>query len=182
MKTLECGNLIPIIEDLKLETKRDPKLEQLRSGMVPAFIGKEKVHYSYEADIAFYVNLALCDSTKICNSVPSSTKAANNFKLYLEARQEMSIFSHRCDHAVVVDCTSNAPIFCVETEKYFDKHFNDESENWSFDQLFDQLHDMRRCGQSRPIGALTCFNLVMNKCHTLQAYKCNGIWWSIVVW
>ena len=46
MKNFESGNLIPIREDLKLETKRDPKLEQLRSGMLLAFIGKETVHYS----------------------------------------------------------------------------------------------------------------------------------------
>ena len=46
LKNFESGNLIPIREDLKLETKRDPKLEQLRSGMLLAFIGKETVHYS----------------------------------------------------------------------------------------------------------------------------------------
>ena len=64
------------------------------------------MHYSNEADIAFYVNLALRDSTKICNAVLSSTKAANyegiTSPIKLKVWQEMSIFSNRCDHAAVL--------------------------------------------------------------------------------
>jgi hypothetical protein len=168
-KSFTLLNMIPIVEELKRTTGCDPKLECLSSGVISEFEKSQKRKtYSNEVEVAFFVNLALRDATYICNALLSSIAAISSEgtaqPIELEVRQEMSIFSNRFDHAIVVDSTSNAPIFCVETKKHFGKNFQNSSKNRSLGQSFDQLHDMRLLGLSSPLGALTCFNQTYFTC------------------
>jgi Family of unknown function (DUF5898) len=117
--------------------------------------------YQTEADVAYYVNLAMDDATVICNAIVSMISASSDSVKELATlvvRQEMSIFSNRCDHAIVYDRTSNAPIFCVETKKHFPLEFDKEKKNKSWGQVYDQLKAMSVLGHPCAFGALTSFN------------------------
>ena len=163
-KVFAVPDLIAAIEKLKVKTHQDPKLDILGSGLMLQFLPSENQitsppSYHAEADVVFSVNLALKDALKICNALMSMDRSITPTKtVQLIVRQEMSIFSNRCDHAVVCDKASNAPIFCVETKKHFDDKFDKEEKNKALGQCRDQLKAMQLSGHPFPLGALTCFN------------------------
>jgi hypothetical protein len=132
-----------------------PELKISFSGLLVKLSRISEPSYSSEADVASYVNLALEDALTTCNVLMN--KIAPNVKVNLIVRQEMSIFSNRCDHAVVCDSHSNTTIFCVETKKHFHEGFQDEK-NGAWGQCLDQLKAMQAMGHSCPLGAITCFN------------------------
>jgi hypothetical protein len=162
LKSFKRSDLVKFVKDLQNETGLDPKLKSLSSGVMAEFEKQETKNVSKEADVAFFVNLLLRDAVKICNELLSlAAKTVGDGTAEptkLEVRQEMSIFSNRCDHAVVFDVTSNVPIFCVETKKHFGENFDPNDEKRSFGQFFDQLYAMRLSRLSAPLGAITCFN------------------------
>ena len=112
---VELLDLIAAVQ-LKVEARKDRNLENISRG--PRCYN--------QADVAIYVILALNDATKICNAlidmVASTMESTENVILYV--RQERSIFSNRCDHAVVCNSASNAPVFCVDTKYRFDETFH----------------------------------------------------------
>ena len=135
---------------MKVEARKDRNLENIRRG--PRCYN--------QADVAIYVILALNDATKICNAlidmVASTMESTENVILYV--RQEWSIFSNRCDHAVVCNSASNAPVFCVDTKYRFDETFHGEVTNYSLGVCMDQLRAMQFLGHPVPFGAITNFN------------------------
>ena len=158
IKAFTLRNLIAAIDELK-EMGIDPSFERIGSVLIPYINKKSQLSYHSEADVATYVNLALTDATTVCNELikmVASTKSTKTMELFV--RQEMSIFSNRCDHAVVYDLTSNASIFSVETKKHFGENFHQSMENLASGQCLDQLKAMYLMGHPLPLGALTCFN------------------------
>ena len=174
-KQFNCtpSELISRVTTLKRHPNRDPKLELRGSQLILKFINNQNItsdttstdsaqspKCSNEAAVACYVNVLLEDVITICNGMlyMSYGTGSRTEPPKLEVRQEMSIFSNRCDHVVVFDSTSNVPIFCVETKKHFGENFAKRTKNRSFGQALDQLHAMSLLGQPCPLGALTCFN------------------------
>jgi hypothetical protein len=149
------NNLMSAIERLKVETGRDPKLKKLSSVLIHKMKQATPIYY-VEADVATYLQLALGDAVSICNVLLKTV--APHLKIELVARQEMSIFSNRCDHVVVCDSMSGTPLFCVETKKHFDESVPAMEESKLFGQCFDQLKFMQAMGYTCPLGALSCFN------------------------
>jgi hypothetical protein len=167
-KAFALSDMTSIVEQLKLATGQDPELESLSSGVLAEFEKNQgRKNYANETEVAFFVNLALRDAVKICNALLSLavTRREGTFtQIELEVRQEMSIFSNRCDHAVVVDAASSVPVFCVETKKHFENGFDSDFDNQLLGQSFDQLYAMRLSGQRYPLGAITCFNKTYLTC------------------
>jgi hypothetical protein len=172
-------DVITFVQGLKQKTQLDPALETIGSGLLLKFLRPpvEQPHtYQTEADVAYYVNLAMDDATVICNAIVSMISALSSSvkePATLVVRQEMSIFSNRCDHAIVYDRTSNAPIFCVETKKHFPPDFDKEEKNKSWGQVYDQLKAMSVLGHPCAFGALTSFN------ETYVTQLCPGMEWNV---
>jgi FtsZ-binding cell division protein ZapB len=157
---LASRKLIAKIDELKAESRQDPSLEILGSGLMLHFLPSEKPPsqtYSSEADVVKKVNLVLDDAVKICNAMINMDTSVEECA-ELIVRNEMSLFSNRCDHVVVCDSKSNTPIFCVETKKHFGKNFHQEDSNQTCGQSYDQLKAMQTQGHPFPLGAITCFN------------------------
>jgi hypothetical protein len=173
MKPFTCNRqtLISFIDDLKSSTGRDPKLESQNSQLIAKFVNRQKLHTTTtsadlqspniesEAEAVSFVNETLDDVVANCNAILWMISGSCDVQpAHLIVRPEMSIFSNRCDHAVVFDSVTNVPILCVETKKFFDEKFLTNKENRCYGQAYDQLKAMHLKGQPSPLGALTCFN------------------------
>ena len=163
--------LIRLIEELETETELEKKLESYESQMIVSSINQKiavkttsaeplpKTICSNEAAVAQRINVLLDDVVAICNAIIFMSAENSAFKpAHLQVKQEMSIFSNRCDHTVVFDSTTKMPIFCVETKKTLGEKFKGNEGNESYGQVYDQLQAMRLSGHLCPLGALTCFN------------------------
>ena len=163
--------LIRLIEELETETEVEKKLESYDSQMIVSSINQKiavkttsaeplpKTICSNKAAVAHRINVLLDDVVAICNAIIFMSAENSAFKpARLQVKQEMSIFSNRCDHTVVFDSTTKMPIFCVATKKTLGEKFEGNEGNESYGQVYDQLQAMRLSGHLCPLGALTCFN------------------------
>ena len=108
--------------------------------------GACKPSYSNEADISSYVSSALQDAVYLASAVAGK-------RFYL--RNEMSFFSQRPDHLVVVDPETGVPLIAVEDKKPFSRKLADEK--WVLGQLFDYAVAMKAFGHATPFLILTTF-------------------------
>ena len=161
-------------------TEHDPKLEDEASRLLP-FCRHQPSYYT-EADLQTFVAAAAGDAVQVCNSLFSAIAFDGKPPPDLVVRQEVSIFSNRPDHIVLLNRTSNAPVFCIEVKKPFDnkqRPFDKPSKLCG--QLYDQLRALKGMGNSCPIGAITTFNatyftmldssLDWNQPHTIPSLK-----------
>ena len=104
--------------------------------------------YSTEADISLLVTLALTDAVKLAKYATG---------LNFEVRHEVSLFSQRPDHLVVVDLLTAAPLVAVEDEKPWGKATSVEELGCVLSQVFDYASTIRAFSNVTPFVVLSTF-------------------------
>jgi len=107
------------------------------------------MNYATEADISNFVASALKDAILFVQKRTGKK---------LELHHEVSLFSQRPDHLVLVEAELNAPILAVEYKKpYPDKSKNLIDKTAVIGQIFDYITAMQAFGHSAPFVVLTTF-------------------------
>ena len=142
--------------DIKDWMKKTP------SFVLTRFVKRTKVWgFETEADVQFLTQLALEDSTSICEKIILAHAEKSGTLVdkipQLVTRKERSIFSNIVDHTVVFDLRSQLPIFSIEVKKFFNDTITNGTENRVYGQSHDQLRAMKAKGHSTPFAAICSF-------------------------
>ena len=132
--------------DLSLE-KNHSKVLHMSSYLLLDF-QKTRKKYSTESDISNIVTSALKDAIRLAEA-----STGREF----EVRHEMSFFSQRPDHLVVIDSASNIPLMAVEDKKPWDKSIKTSDQKAVLGQIFDYAVAMKAFGHATPFVILTTF-------------------------